>query len=154
MCPGDLLPAGGVAHIDPRAHDVLERAAERADAGRDLVQDVDGLRIGIARADHLAAAVGRRRAADQDAVAGADRPAVAADRLPHAAGIDVQPVGAAGGRRHAVDRRKAAQMMAEVAGRGQERRAPVLVAAVAGNAPGVGQRRVDPRMVLGIEREA
>ena len=37
-----------VAHIDARAHDVLERAAERLDARCDLVEDVDGLAAGIA----------------------------------------------------------------------------------------------------------
>ena len=64
--------------------------------GGDLVEDVDGLPAGIALADDLAAAVRRRGAADEDAVADAHRAAVAADRLPHAAGIDAQPVRPAG----------------------------------------------------------
>ena len=44
-------------------------------------------------------------------------------------------------------------MMAEVAGRGQERRAAVFVAAIAGDRLRRGERRVDQRAVLVVEGE-
>src|SRR3954451_21190130 len=68
MHPRHRLPLFHIAEVDAGAHDVLEIAAERRDAGRDLVQDVDGLAARVAFADHLAAAMGGRRAAYQDAV--------------------------------------------------------------------------------------
>src|SRR5690606_2399369 len=105
---------------------------ECLDARRDLVEHVDRLPAGIALADDLAGAVGGGRAADQDAVAGAHGAAVAAKRLPYAAAVEAQAPRLA---RHGLGGkhlRQARQMLAEVAGGGEERRAAVFAAAVAG----------------------
>src|SRR5215212_8730545 len=116
------LPLRGVAHIDARAHDVCERAAERGHARGDLVERIDGLPVHVARADDLAGAMRRSRAADEDAVPDPDRAAIAAERLPDAAGVDPQAVRAALDRDRAVHRRKALEMVAEIPGGGEEGR--------------------------------
>src|SRR5262245_16416566 len=70
----DRFAVRGVGEVDAGAHDVGRAAAERGDAGRDLVEDVDRLAGGVAAAHHLALAMGRRGAADQDAPADPHRP--------------------------------------------------------------------------------
>src|SRR4029453_16838348 len=89
---GDGLPLVGVPEVDPSSDDIGERSAERSDARSDLVEDVDRLALDIVPANDFAGTVGRGRAADENAVADAYRPAVAADRLPDASAIDTPPI--------------------------------------------------------------
>src|SRR5438034_425476 len=73
---------------------VFELAAERLERGADLVEDVDGLSLRITGTHHDALAVRRSRAADENAMAGPDRPRIAGDRLPAAAGVNGRAFGA------------------------------------------------------------
>src|SRR6266446_1233527 len=123
----------GVAHVNPGADHVVELAAERLDGGADLVEDIDGLSFRIARTDHGALAVRRGRAADENATAGTDRARIAGDRLPAAPGIDRRALGTGDGRSRREDTRESRQVVTQIAGRGQERRLPVFVTAIAGN---------------------
>jgi hypothetical protein len=54
MDPRHAFPLRGIPEIDARADDVVEAGTQRAQAGGDLVEDVDGLARGIAGADDLA----------------------------------------------------------------------------------------------------
>ena len=49
------FPVVGVGQVYARAHDVGRRGAERVEARRNLVEDVDRLAFGIARADDCTA---------------------------------------------------------------------------------------------------
>src|SRR5579859_3930557 len=68
-------PIVGVLEVDARADNILERAAQRRQAGADLVENIDGLTCSIAGADRCAASVRCGRAADEDLIADADRAA-------------------------------------------------------------------------------
>src|SRR4029077_14378299 len=115
MDAGNRLPCIGAAQIDPRTHHIGETAAERRDAGCDLIEDIDRLPRRIPGADHLAVAMGRRRAADQNAIAIANRAAVTGDRLPNAAAVYALPAGSIAYRRCGVDAGELGQVMAEIA---------------------------------------
>src|SRR5262249_51506367 len=145
--------ARGIPDVDPRADDVLELAAERLDGGADLVEDVDGLPLGVCRAHDGALAVRGGRAADEDAVAGAHCAGVARDRLPTAAGVDHQTLGPDRARRRREDAWQPRQMMTQIARRGEERRLSVFIAAVAGHRTQDRLRLGEPRAVGAVELE-
>ena len=143
-------PLGDVAHEDAGADDVLEPGADGPEARLDLVQDIGGLRRRVAPGHHVVGPVRRRRAAHQHPVADAERPRVARDLLPDAAARD--PAAVAVGYRFE-DPGEGAEMVAEVARGGEEGRAAVLVAAIAGNRAAGGEGGLEAGVVLGVEGE-
>ena len=82
MHAGDFLPAVFVLEVNAGADDVRQCTAQGLDARLYLVEDVDGLAVGILGADDFASTMRRRRAAHQDSIADADGAAVAGERLP------------------------------------------------------------------------
>src|SRR6185503_8742774 len=86
-------------------------------------------------------------AGDEDAIAAADRAAVAGHRLPRRAAL------AAAVGRDFVGRRKFLDVVAQVARRGEERRLAIFVAAVAGDSFEGGLRQRDRAPVVVVEPE-
>ena len=134
MGAGHGLPVGHVPHEDPGAHHVLEPPAERLQRALDLVDD----EVQLGRRRRGRRRPGRRWVAvvpgDRDAVAAATRPAEPGEGLPRR--CRSRPgCGRPGPPSRAIRRRERLEMVAQVARGGEERRPPVLVAAVAGKGP-------------------
>src|SRR5882724_1116038 len=131
----DGFPLRGILHIDASAYDILQARTERREAGRNFVEDVDGLPRGIAWANDFVPAVGRGRTADENARPDALGATVAGERLPDAARVDVHPVGTAGHRHGLVDAWQLREMVAQVPGSREVGRLAILIAAIAADAP-------------------
>src|SRR5579885_2659475 len=54
----NLFPVVDVAHINARAHDIVEAGARAFEDGFDVAQGLYGLGVGVARADDLAVGIG------------------------------------------------------------------------------------------------
>ena len=121
-------------------------AAERLQRAFDLVDREVRLGGGIRAADR-AIAVRRRRPRDVHVRAAPRRPGEAGDALPRRAAQAEHA--AAGARLHRVRRRERLHVMAQIAGRRQERRLAVLVAAVAGNRVQRRERRLQLLAIRG-----
>ena len=151
MHPAHRFAVGRVLQVDPGAHHVLQFAAQRLDAGRNLVEDVGGLYRSVAAADQLALAMGGGGARHQDAITQAHRARVAGNRLPGAAAVNCPALVVA---RHRLTRpqwRHCIQVVAEVARGGQERRVAVFVTAVTAEAAGHGKGLIEHGMVVRVE---
>src|SRR4028119_1523273 len=153
MHPRDRLPIVGVAEINTGSNGVCERSAQRGDARRNLIQNVDRLPFGVARTNNFARTVSRRRSAYKNAVADPHRPAVSADRLPDAARVDAEAVGAPIDRHCLEYRRKTLNVETEITRRREKGRASVLATALHPGPSRGGHRLVDPQLVIFVQRE-
>ena len=150
MRPGCRFPVGDVSHEDAGAHHILQAAAQRLQGAFDLIDDEMTLRRRIRAADRPAAMSGGG-AGDPDPLSLAHRPAEAGDRFPFGAAEHDAAAIRPGYRR--IRSRHRFQVMAEVAGGGQEGGLAVFVAAVAGDGAQSGQRGGDCLPGGGVERE-
>src|SRR4030095_7179732 len=89
--PADLFTLPDVGHEDARAYDIVQRGPGALQRRRDVLEDLLRLRIGIADADDIALAVGRRGTGQINVVADADGARIAHDRLPRRARGNVVP---------------------------------------------------------------
>jgi len=85
MRPADGFPLRDVGHENARAHNISQRRPGALQRRRDVVEDLSGLRIGIADADDLAVGVCRSGAGQIDVVADAHRARIADNGLPRCA---------------------------------------------------------------------
>jgi hypothetical protein len=82
MRPADLLPVIDIDDVHAGSDDIRKRRSGRVQGPIDVVEDLDGLGVGITDTDNLSVGSRRGRAGDVYPLAGANCPGVADDGLP------------------------------------------------------------------------